>query len=132
MALRVAVVADDLIWSTRLRDQLVAAGALALAARDRPALEAALPAVDGAVVDMTARGYDAVEMIQLVARSGRRVIAVGQHDDREGRRRALSAGAERVFAYRQLSDAGARLLGDWLAAGPVARPATGRGREDAG
>ena len=132
MALRVAVVADDLIWSTRLRDQLVAAGALALPARDRPALEAALPAVDAAIVDMTARGYDAVELIELVAGSGHRVVAVGQHDDREGRRRALSAGAERVFAYRQLSEAGARLLGDWLAAAPTVRSATGRGPEEAG
>jgi hypothetical protein len=35
---RVAVVADDLIWSTRLREQLEAAGARPLVARDRPAV----------------------------------------------------------------------------------------------
>lgn len=122
MGPRVAVVADDLIWSTRLREQLEAAGARSVVARDRPAVEAAIPDIEAAIVDLTARRYDAIELIRIVAASGRRVVAVGQHDDRDGRSRARSAGAERVFAYRQLSEDGERLLGAWLAA--AQRPST--------
>jgi DNA-binding response OmpR family regulator len=131
---RVAVVADDLIWSTRLREQLEAAGARPLVARDRPAVEAALPDIDAAIVDLTARRYDPVELIGIVAGSGRPVAALGQHDDREGRLRARIAGADRVFAYRQLSEDGARLLGSWLtsagsaSAVPPSEPSSGHGR----
>jgi hypothetical protein len=42
------------------------------------------------------------------------VLAVGQHDDRELRRRAIEAGAAKVFAYRRLADDGAAVLGLWL------------------
>jgi DNA-binding response OmpR family regulator len=122
----VAVVADDLIWSTRLREQLEAAGARPVAARDRTGLEAALPDLDAAVVDLTARRYDGVELVRIASGAGRRVVAVGQHDDREGRRRAMAAGAERVFAYRQLAEDGARLLGRWLSSGAPGGPAAGR------
>ncbi len=105
-----AVVADDLIWSTRLRDQLAAAGARPVAARDRATLEAVLPDVDAVLVDLTARRYDPVAAVGAAAAAGRRVVAVGQHDDRDGRTRATVAGAERVFAYRQLAEDGPRRL----------------------
>jgi CheY-like chemotaxis protein len=129
---RVAAVADDLIWSTRLREGLASAGAVTVGVRDRAALEAALSDVDAVVVDLTARGYDGVELVGLASAAGRRVVAVAQHDDADARRRAKAAGAERVFAYRQLAD-DPRLLARWLAAGPrsddeatPATPAAGR------
>jgi hypothetical protein len=42
------------------------------------------------------------------------VLAVGQHDDRDLRRRALDAGALRVYPYRRLFDDGPRQVGAWL------------------
>jgi DNA-binding response OmpR family regulator len=118
---RVAVVADDLIWSTRLREQLREAGARPVAVRDRSALEAALPDVDAAVVDLTARAYDGIELVGLAVAAGCRVMAIGQHDDREGRRRATVAGAERVVAYRQLAEKGPAVLAHWLGSDPTDR-----------
>jgi hypothetical protein len=44
------------------------------------------------------------------------VLAVGQHDDRLVRQRALAAGASRVYAYRRLFEDGPRQVGAWLAA----------------
>jgi hypothetical protein len=57
-----------------------------------------------------------VAAIAAAAGAGRRVVAVGQHDDRELRGRALAAGAERVFPYRQLHEDGARRIEAWLSA----------------
>ncbi|HYM84083.1 MAG TPA: hypothetical protein VEY67_08035 [Candidatus Dormibacteraeota bacterium] len=113
MARRVAVVADDLIWSTRLREQVRRAGAEPVPVHDRAGLLSAAP-LDAAVVDLTARAYDGIELVGAAVAEGMRVVAVGQHDDREARRRALDAGAERVFAYRQLADAGRAGLAGWL------------------
>ncbi len=118
---RVAVVADDLIWSTRLVGPLRAAGVAAVVVRDRAGLAAALPEVDATVIDMTARAYDGVELIRDAMLARRRTVAVAQHDDREIRRRAIEAGAERVFAYRQLAERGADVLGLWLASDPTPR-----------
>ena len=71
-----------------------------------------MPAV---IIDLTARAYDGVEAIRAAAETGARVVAVGQHDDVELRRRAVEAGAEKVFTYRALFENGAHLLGRWLA-----------------
>ncbi len=118
---RVAVVADDLIWSVRLRDRLSALGARPVPARDRGALEALLPGVDAVIVDLTARAYDGIALVALASSAGKRVLAIGQHDDHEGRRRAIEAGAERVLAYRRLADDAAGILGLWLATDPTPR-----------
>ncbi len=118
---RVAVLADDLIWATRLADQVRAAGGAPRAVRTLGALEAALPDVDQVVVDLTARAYDGVAAIELAAASGRPVIAVGQHDDAPLRRRALAAGAQRVYAYRKLFDDGPETLRAWLAPATATR-----------
>jgi len=112
---RVAVLADDLIWSTRLRDLVVGAGAEARAVRSLAGLEAVLPEVDGVLVDLTARAYEGVPAIALAHAAGRRVLAVGQHDDVALRRRALDAGADRVAPYRRLHEDGPRVVGRWLA-----------------
>ena len=112
---RVAVLADDLIWATRLAGHLRSAGAEPVAARDHATFVAALSGASAAIVDLTARAYDAVSAIEQAVASGTRVLAVGQHDDLELRKRALAAGAERVFAYRKLFEAGPRTLEAWLA-----------------
>lgn len=130
-AARVAVLADDLIWATRLADQLRAVGATPVPCRTLAQLEAALatgvpgaatteaadpPArVDAVVIDLTARAYDGIEAVRLAAASGDPVVAVGQHDDHELRRRAIEAGARKVFPYRRLAEDGPALLGLWLA-----------------
>jgi len=118
---RVAVLADDLIWSTRLADGLRAAGAEPRPVRSLAALRDALPDVERVVVDLTARAYDGVAAIDAAHATGRPVLAVGQHDDHELRKRALAAGADRVFAYRKLFEDGPATLATWLgAAAPTA------------
>jgi len=116
--MRVLVLADDLIWSTRLIAQVQEAGADAAPVRTLAALRQALPAADAVIVDLTARAYDGVIAVRTAADAGRRVLAVGQHDDVELRRRALAAGAERVHPYRKLFDDGPAALTAWLAAAP--------------
>lgn len=114
----VVVLADDLIWASRLSDAISAAGATPRRARRLEDLAALLaPAGDGtfAIVDLTARAYDGVAAVRAAHDAGARVVAVGQHDDVELRKAALDAGAERVFTYRALFEGGARLLGAWLA-----------------
>lgn len=109
-----AVVADDLIWATRLADLVRGAGSVPVPARDLAALAAALPGVDRVIVDLTARAYDGIAIVTLSAAADRPVLVVGQHDDVEGRRAALAAGADRVLPYRRLAEDGPTLVRDWL------------------
>jgi hypothetical protein len=113
---RIAVVADDLIWATRLADGVHRAGGEPVPVRSAAGLEAALPAVRAAIVDLTARAYDGIATVGLAAAAGCAVIAVGQHDDAETRRAATAAGAARVYAYRALFEHGDRVLEAWIAA----------------
>jgi hypothetical protein len=113
---RVAILADDLIWSTRLTDAVRAAGAEPRAVRSLDAFALALPDAARVVVDLTARAYDGVAALELARAAGRPSLAVGQHDDHDLRRRALAAGAGRVYAYRKLFEDGPRTLAAWLAA----------------
>jgi len=113
---RVAVLADDLIWSTRLADGLRAADAEPRSVRSLAALRDALPDVERVVVDLTARAYDGVAAIAAAHAAGRPVLAVGQHDDHDLRKRALAAGADSVYAYRKLFEDGPATLATWLAA----------------
>ncbi|MEX2184653.1 MAG: hypothetical protein WEC14_09420 [Chloroflexota bacterium] len=46
------------------------------------------------------------------------VLAVGQHDDRALRKRALDAGAYRVLAYRKLFEDGPASVAAFLAGRP--------------
>jgi hypothetical protein len=112
----VAVLADDLIWATRLAGHVSAAGGEPVAARDLGTFDSALRDSDLAIVDLTARAYDGVAAVVRAVGAGARVLAVGQHDDAALRKRALAAGAERVFAYRKLFEDGPRTLEAWLAA----------------
>jgi DNA-binding response OmpR family regulator len=113
--MRVLVLADDLIWSTRLMEQVKATGEDAAPVRTLAALSQALAAADAVIVDLTARAYDGVQAIGAAAATGAKVIAVGQHDDVATRKSALAAGAERVYAYRKLFEDGPRTLAAWLA-----------------
>ena len=120
---RVLVLADDLIWSTRLIEQVRAAGADGAPVRTLAALNQALPAADAVIVDLTARAYDGVVAVRRAAEADRRDLAVGQHDDPALRKRALDAGADKVLAYRKLFDDGPATISSWLGL-PI--PATGR------
>jgi len=74
------------------------------------------PTLGGAVIDLGARRFDAVAAIERVSRARLPVIAVAQHDDQVTRKRALKAGASRVFSYDKFFREGTRLVDDWLAA----------------
>ena len=130
--LRVIILADDLIWATRLVGQLRTLGVdpVRVGSADAFATALAAPVPAGpegvrpthAVVDLTARAYDGLAAVRLAAGAGLRVLCVGQHDDHAHRRAALAAGAERVFAYRKLFEDGHATLAAWLG---VPAPAAG-------
>jgi DNA-binding NarL/FixJ family response regulator len=111
----VRVVADDLIWATRLNEAVKRAGAT--------------PVRDGAdlvIVDLNGRAYDGVAAIADAARGGATVIAVAQHEDSATRRRALTAGARRVFSYQKVFSDGPAIVAKLIAgdyAAPVETPA---------
>ena len=121
----VLVVADDLIWSERLATQARAAGAVARVVTRADALaEALASAPDLVVVDLAGRSFDGLAAVAAAARAGVTVIAVAQHEEHDLRRRALAAGARRVYAYAKIHADGATVLAQWL---PAA--AASRGRE---
>lgn len=111
---RIVILADDLIWADRLAAAVRTAGADPVSVRSLDRFEAALASTKLAIVDLTARAYDGVEAIEQASRAGARCLAVGQHDDLELRKRALAAGAERVYAYRLLFQDGPGTLTRWM------------------
>jgi hypothetical protein len=124
---RILVLADDLIWSTRLAGHVRTAGAEPVPVRTADAFAAALgePRVAGAIVDLTSRAYDGLTAIAAARDAGVAVFAVGQHDDHVLRRNALAVGADRVLAYRKLFEDGPATIARWLAASatpPEPRP----------
>ncbi len=123
----VAILADDLMWATRL-DRLVRdAGARPAGLRSLEALDATLAAPTrpaGVVVDLTSRTYQGLEAVHRASAAGVPVVAVGQHDDREGRAAARAAGASDVYAYGRLFASGPRVLGAWVRGLPGQAPAT--------
>jgi hypothetical protein len=111
---RIAVLAQDLIWQERLARSVEAAGATPVRAKTAPEFDQALACADFAIVDLTARAYDPLVAIERAVSTGAHVLAVGQHDDVEGRKRALARGADRVLAYRKLFEDGPATVGAWL------------------
>ncbi len=112
---RVAVLADDLIWATRISEIVRRAGGEPVRLASAALLRAALGTLDGCVVDLTARSYDGLLAINIAAMAHVPTVAVGQHDAAEERRAAREAGAVHVYAYRALFEHGDRDLGGWVA-----------------
>jgi hypothetical protein len=112
---RIAVLADDLIWSTRLADAVRRVGGEPVPARSAPAFDLALQGAAGCIVDLTARAYDGLAALRVAGRAGVSAVAVGQHDDADLRRAAREAGAVRIYAYRVLFEHGDRELDAWIA-----------------
>jgi len=123
---RVAIVADDLIWATRLADAVRHAGGVPVPVRSAAALDAAVHGAAGAIVDLTSRAYDGLAAVTTVTTAGVPVIAVGQHDDVALWRSARDAGATKVYAYRVLFERGDRELAAWVASLPAPASAPAR------
>ncbi|MET1233076.1 MAG: hypothetical protein ABWY52_09535 [Candidatus Limnocylindrales bacterium] len=136
----IAVVADDLIWSSRLTDAVRRAGAeprrvggAAVVLRDTAAAldvdasaiaseSTAIAGCDGAVVDTALITADPVAVIRCLRAAGLPVLAVANHDDVGLRKRALAAGASKVLAYRKLHDDGPAVIATWMQAAMEAVP----------
>lgn len=114
MSTKVAIVAQDLIWADRLARAVEAAGGSPARAKTARELDRALVCADFALIDLTARAYDPLAAIERARSAGARVVAVGQHDDHDLRKRALARGAERVYAYRKLFEDGPATIAAWL------------------
>lgn len=124
----VAVLADDLIWASRLIDAVRRSGATAVRLGSALDLAVALDAAGlaeepepatrlvGVIVDLFGHRYDGVDAVTRVSAARLPVIAVAQHDDLETRKRALTAGAGRVFSYQKFFTDGPRLVTAWLTA----------------
>lgn len=116
---RLLVLADDLIWSTRLEGQGRTLGATVQRFTASEPLLAALVAepatpADLVAIDATARAYDAEAAVRAVAATGARVLALAQHDDPEGRASLIAAGAVRAMPYRALFERGHAILAGLL------------------
>jgi hypothetical protein len=123
---RIAILAQDLIWSDRLARAADAAGAEPVRAKTAPELDRALVCANHAIVDLAASAaYDPIAMVARAASAGARVMAVGPHDDVALRKRAITAGAEKVLAYRKLFEDGPATIGRWL--GPAAESSSSPG-----
>jgi ActR/RegA family two-component response regulator len=115
----VVVIADDLMWAMRLATAVERAGFRPVRRRRwDPALLDGVE-VAGVVVDLAVGGpdggADAVDAVAGARSAGARVIGVGQHEDLALRKRALAAGAERVYAYSKLFADGPNVIRTWLA-----------------
>jgi hypothetical protein len=128
---RIAILADDLIWATRLADGVRRAGGEPVPVRTAAGLDRALVSVRACVVDLTARAYDGLACLAVATARGLPAIAVGQHDDVEMRRAARVAGASRVYAYRALFEHGDRELGAWIGSLQAGTAGTAAGEERA-
>jgi DNA-binding response OmpR family regulator len=126
VATRIAILAQDLIWSDRLSRAVEAAGAEPVRAKTAPEFDRALVCADIAIIDLTARAYDGLVAIERARSAGVRVFAVGQHDDLDLRKRAFARGAERVYAYRKLFEDGPATIRGWLSTSPPPEPTQAR------
>ena len=100
----VRVVADDLIWASRLTAAVERAGARAVRSGG-----------EAVIVDLGGRAYDGVDLVAQASAAGLPTIAVAQHEDTALRRRALTAGARRVFSYNKMFSDGAQVVADLVA-----------------
>ncbi|MBX3030124.1 MAG: hypothetical protein KF809_08175 [Chloroflexi bacterium] len=133
-ALPVLVVADDLIWASRLVAAVQRAGATPVRIGSDQEVSLAIevmsleePVADpededpfarpvAAIVDLFGHRYDGVDAVKGLRQAGLPVLAVSQHDDLETRRMALEAGALRVFSYNKFFADGPALVERFLTA----------------
>jgi CheY-like chemotaxis protein len=112
------------MWSTRISESIRRAGGNAVVLGNESELSIALeayrvgdqPTISGAVVDLALRRFDGATAIAQVHDARLPVLAVAEHDDQLTRKRALDAGATRVFSYRKFFEDGTRLVQTWLEA----------------
>ena len=69
---------------------------------------------DAVLIDLSSRRADPIAAIAAARAGGRPVAAVGPHEDLADRKRALAAGAARVYAYSKLFGDGPRTIAAWL------------------
>jgi len=108
----VAAVAD-LFFSSRLEDLARRANISLTVAATTPALVSAIehdrPSL--VLVDLSARGFDPIEVIGLAKYAGvAQIIAFGPHKDLTARTAALAAGADRWVTNQQLIETTSRLF----------------------
>ena len=112
------ILADDLIWATRLAGQgrTLGAGVMTLKGiSDLEALVARGPLSDHDLIaiDTTTRSFDPQAAVRAAAGAGR-TLALAQHDDPALRAALLEAGALRVMPYRALFERGHAILAELL------------------
>jgi hypothetical protein len=112
------ILADDLIWATRLAGQGRTLGARVVTLNGISDLEAlvargVLGGSDLIAIDTTARGFDPAAAVRAAASVGR-TLALAQHDDPALRATLLEAGALRVMPYRALFERGHAILAELL------------------
>ena len=134
IAPRLLVLADDLIWATRLEGQGRTLGAEVQRFSSPAPLLAALAthpvnSSDLVAIDATARAYNAELVVREASAAGARVLVLVQHDDPEGRARLIAAGAVRAMPYRALFERGHAILAELLdlPVPPATSPATPTG-----
>jgi hypothetical protein len=127
----VAVMADDLIWASRLMEAVTRAGGTPVRMSTQAQLDTALEgdamaelrpedggkSLVGVIVDLFGKRFDGIAAVERAKAAQKPVIAVAQHDDLVTRKRALSAGASRVFSYNKFFTDGPRLVEAWLQRG---------------
>jgi hypothetical protein len=121
----VAVVADDLIWATRLSDAVRRADAEPRRLSGSAAVDGlavASSGCGGAILDTALVSAEPMTVIAAMTAAGLPVLAVANHDDVALRKRALAAGAGKVLAYRKLHEDGPAVVARWLASLPAAVP----------
>ena len=113
---RVGVVADDLIWATRLASAIKRAGGEPVAIGRPDGLARA--AVVALLVDLGAQASTPWPCSRRRRRRACPSSRSAQHDDVALRKQALAAGAARVYSYNKFHADGPTLVGVWLAALP--------------
>ena len=112
------ILADDLIWATRLAGQGRTLGAQATTLKGVVELRdliahGAIGTRDLIAIDTTTRAEDPIVLVREAAVAGR-VLALVQHDDPALRAAALEAGALRATPYRALFERGHAILAELL------------------
>jgi len=101
----VVVLADDLIWASRLHAAVEHAGGRPVAVKGAGQISGEL-----VVIDLGGRTYDGIGAVRAAASAGATVLAVAQHDDVDVRKAALAAGARRVLSYNKMFSDGPAVM----------------------